>query len=122
MYYQKLNNHTQSSQYDFVDELNNSQRYPKGRQQAIRSPPTTYRNASCKQIGDNYTSTVRSQHNNHSFSSDIRENQIQMNNQDIYYPSSNTSSKKKVAGYRIIRQIIPGPNSTPAEIQKALAR
>lgn len=40
---------------------------------------------------------------------------------EVYYtPSSNR--KSKVAGYRIIRQIIPGPNSTPADIEKALAR
>jgi len=47
----------------------------------------------------------------------------QLNNNNIYYPSSNSSKKsQKVAGYRIIRQIIPGPNSTAAEIEKALAR
>jgi hypothetical protein len=40
---------------------------------------------------------------------------------DVYYTPS-PSRKSKVAGYRIIRQIIPGPNSTPADIEKALAR
>lgn len=30
--------------------------------------------------------------------------------------------KPKVTGYRIIRQIIPGPNATAADIEKALAR
>lgn len=55
--------------------------------------------------------------------SHLEDQQFQLNNKDIYYPSS-TSSKKsqKVAGYRIIRQIIPGPNSTAAEIEKALER
>ncbi len=40
--------------------------------------------------------------------------------ESIYY--SGKKSNPKIAGYRIIRQIIPGPNSTPAEIEKALAR
>lgn len=40
---------------------------------------------------------------------------------EIYY-TPNPNRKSKVAGYRIIRQIIPGPNSTPADIEKALAR
>lgn len=30
--------------------------------------------------------------------------------------------QQKIAGYRIIRQIIPGPNTTSADIEKALAR
>ena len=33
-----------------------------------------------------------------------------------------TGRSPKVAGYRIIRQIIPGPHSTQAEIERALAR
>lgn len=35
---------------------------------------------------------------------------------------SSNSRKQKVAGYRIIRQIIPGPNTSQAEIEKALSR
>lgn len=47
-------------------------------------------------------------------------------NEPCYQPSqiyANKNSKQtKIAGYRIIRQIIPGPNSTPIDIEKALAR
>lgn len=35
--------------------------------------------------------------------------------------SSLSSSTPKITGYRIIRQIIPGPNSKPADIERALA-
>lgn len=34
---------------------------------------------------------------------------------------STSSGAPKIAGYRIIRQIIPGPNSKPADIERALA-
>jgi hypothetical protein len=36
--------------------------------------------------------------------------------------SANNNPKSRVAGYRIIRQIIPGPNSTEADIERAIAR
>jgi len=31
-------------------------------------------------------------------------------------------NRPRLAGYRIIRQIIPGPNATPADIEKAIIR
>lgn len=47
-------------------------------------------------------------------------------NEPIYHSSQVYTKKNtkqaKIAGYRIIRQIIPGPNSTPIDIEKALAR
>lgn len=50
-------------------------------------------------------------------------------NEPVYHSNppnavySNKNSKHaKIAGYRIIRQIIPGPNSTSNDIEKALAR
>ncbi|CAF0892850.1 unnamed protein product [Brachionus calyciflorus] len=36
--------------------------------------------------------------------------------------TSKSSKQQKIAGYRIIRQIIPGPSSTPSDIERALAR
>ena len=38
------------------------------------------------------------------------------------YSSQHQLKKPKVAGYRVIRQIIPGPNSTQADIEKVLSR
>lgn len=47
-------------------------------------------------------------------------------NEPVYHSSPVYSKKStkhaKIAGYRIIRQIIPGPNSTSIDIEKALAR
>lgn len=44
-------------------------------------------------------------------------------NQDLFMPQLTSLNKSsKVAGYRIIRKIIPGPNSSSADIEKALAR
>lgn len=36
--------------------------------------------------------------------------------------SKSAKQVPKIAGYRIIRQIIPGPSSTPSDIEKAIAR
>jgi hypothetical protein len=38
------------------------------------------------------------------------------------YQQNEAKNKSKIAGYRIIRQIIPGPNSSKAEIERALLR
>ena len=40
---------------------------------------------------------------------------------DLYSSPQNVKTPK-VAGYRVIRQIIPGPNSTQADIEKVLSR
>jgi hypothetical protein len=45
---------------------------------------------------------------------------------DLYQLNSNNTNinnnKSRLAGYRIIRQIIPGPNSSEADIERAIAR
>ena len=38
------------------------------------------------------------------------------------YQLNNNNNKSRLAGYRIIRQIIPGPNSSEADIERAIAR
>ncbi len=105
VYYQKLNNFN-SGQYE-----SNSSHRCNNLKQIGDIPSNPHNQKSC-----NRPSKIYAHH--------TMEDSGQLNNNNnIYYPSSNSSKKsQKVAGYRIIRQIIPGPNSTAAEIEKALAR
>jgi hypothetical protein len=109
VYYQKLNN-VNSSQYESMLTSNSSHRCNNNLKQIGDIPSNPHSHKSC-----NRASKIYAHH--------TMEDSGQLNNNNIYYPSSNSSKKsQKVAGYRIIRQIIPGPNSTAAEIEKALAR
>jgi hypothetical protein len=55
--------------------------------------------------------------NNNNNNNNINNN---TNNNNNNYNSNN--NKSRLAGYRIIRQIIPGPNSSEADIERAIAR
>lgn len=113
VYYQKLNNFN-SSQYESMLTSNSSHRCNTNLKQIGDIPSNSHSHKSCNRPSKIYA------HHTMEDSGQLNNNN---NNNNIYYPSSNSSKKsQKVAGYRIIRQIIPGPNSTAAEIEKALAR
>jgi len=110
VYYQKLN--VNNCQYDSIDFM--------------PSKSSSSQKCSIKQASEilaNHQSNKSCNRKSKIYANSRMEEASQLNTKDIYYPSSNTSKKgQKVTGYRIIRQIIPGPNSTPAEIEKALVR
>jgi mRNA-degrading endonuclease RelE of RelBE toxin-antitoxin system len=71
-------------------------------------------------------SHLPSQYCQHIYSpvSSLNQNITQQNDGVYYTPQyqQNGTNRSKIAGYRIIRQIIPGPNSSQAEIERALLR
>lgn len=117
VYYQKLNNRNSNNQYlcryNSVESLKKNLQSPINRNiKNIKEIKHFSKNDSKYVSHANYSAEDLMEIGSCSKSQEL----------DFYKPQNSIKKNSKVAGYRIIRQIIPGPNSSSTDIQKALAR